>query len=109
MYEKSEAVVVNKAMPDKRQIKTTLEDAIWEGRWDRVKARLREGTNPNAFFECDSPFGKPETPIHLAARLGHNRIIEALLIAGADLNAGQEANSPLLAAIGEAHSTTACL
>lgn len=60
--------------------------AIFSNRESTVRLLLRAGVNPNGVDEDLKACADPMTPIWLAARDGHDKIVEILIEAGADLH-----------------------
>ena len=63
-----------------------LEDEVYNGNYDKVKALIDAGANPNKRLYL-SRAGPGGTPLHVAAMKGYIDIIELLLESGANIDA----------------------
>lgn len=75
-------------------IATPLHDAIKNGNLDEVNRLIANDVNAGADVRYETTGYVPgSTPLYLASWLGFDRIAEALLGAGADVNAKFDGNS----------------
>ncbi|XP_059609731.1 ankyrin repeat and sterile alpha motif domain-containing protein 1B-like [Phlebotomus argentipes] len=72
---------------------TAFDLAAQYGRLQAVQMLIR--THPNLLAPYQSAERHNQTPLHLAARNGHTRVVEMLLAAGMDVNVVTAAGSPL--------------
>ncbi|GAA3965988.1 ankyrin repeat domain-containing protein [Allohahella marinimesophila] len=81
---------------------TAVLSAVSKGDTQRLVNQLAEGADPNVI----SPENQ-ETPLHIAARRGDSRAVQALAASGADLDArSSDGATPLALAITNGHLST---
>jgi ankyrin repeat protein len=86
-----------------------LLDASFRGNLEKVEALLIVGVDPNVTNKDFGRFG--ETPLHLASRMGHAKVVELLLKHGANPNArgvdllGRPISPPLVCVLEDYQAT----
>lgn len=73
-----------------------MSKACWEGDHQTVESLLKAGVSPN------QPDRYGAIPIISASSKGHGKVVQILIVAGADVNAHEDALDHRFTAIGEA-------